>query len=59
MPFAKTYTEDFLYDLENDPYENNNLIDNPEYSKEKEMLRKILVEYMKKAQEPDSEIIVK
>ncbi len=59
MPFAKTYTEDFLYDLENDPCENNNLIDDPKYSKEKETLRKILVDYMKKAQEPDSEIVVK
>lgn len=50
--FADEYTDDFLYDLENDPYERNNLIDNPEYNEIKLELRKILLEYMQKAGEP-------
>lgn len=58
-PFAQEYTEDFLYDLENDPYENNNLISDPKYTQEKKMLREILVDYMKKAQEPNTKIITK
>ncbi|MBR6784818.1 MAG: sulfatase-like hydrolase/transferase [Clostridia bacterium] len=50
--FAKKYTEDCLYDLEADPYERNNLVSDPEYKAEREMLRGILLEYMKKAGEP-------
>ncbi len=50
--FADEYTDDFLYDLENDPYERNNLIDKPEYNEIKLELREILLEYMQKAGEP-------
>lgn len=50
--FADKYTEDFLYDLEADPYERNNLISDPKYKAEREMLRGILLEYMQKAGEP-------
>ncbi len=50
--FADEYTDDFLYDLENDPYERNNLIDDLKYNEIKLELRKILLEYMKKAGEP-------
>lgn len=57
--FADCYTEDFLYDLKNDPYERTNLIDNPAYSQTKAELRAILLEYMKKAGEPVLDIIVR
>ena len=58
-PFADVYTEDFLYDLEKDPYERNNLISKPEYREIKNELRAILVEYMKKANEPEFTIKIK
>lgn len=58
-PFADVYTEDFLYDLDKDPYERNNLISKPEYREIKNELREILVEYMKKANEPDFKIKIK
>ena len=51
--FADEYTDDFLYDLENDPYEKNNLIGNPEYDEIRLEMRKILLEYMTKAGEPN------
>ena len=57
--FADKYTEDFLYDLQNDPYERNNLIDNPAYAQTKKELREILIGYMKAAGEPSLEIIEK
>ncbi|MBO5411064.1 MAG: sulfatase-like hydrolase/transferase [Clostridia bacterium] len=57
--FAEKYTEDFLYDLEADPYEKNNLIANPAYNETKKELREILLEYMKKINEPCLEIEVK
>lgn len=55
--FADEYTDDFLYDLENDPYEKNNLIDNPEYDSIRLEMRTILLEHMKKAGE--SALIIK
>ncbi len=57
--FADYYTEDFLYDLKNDPYERTNLIDNPAFSQTKAELRAILIEHMKKAGEPVLDIVVK
>lgn len=51
--FSEKYTEDFLYDLENDPYEKNNLIGDPNLSEVRKELRSILVDYMKKAGEPE------
>ena len=51
-PFAEEYTEDFLYDLEADPHERNNLISDPEYKEIKASLKDLLVEHMKKANEP-------
>lgn len=57
--FADYYTEDFLYDLKNDPYERTNLIDNPAFSQTKSELRAILIEHMKKAGEPVIDIVVK
>lgn len=51
--FAEEYTEDFLYDLENDPFERYNLIGNNDLKQVKSELKAILLEYMKKAQEPN------
>ena len=56
-PFAESYREDFLYDLQNDKHERNNLIDNPDYTEVKQQLKQLLIEYMKKAGEPACEII--
>lgn len=41
-----------LYDVVNDPYEKNNLIDEPEYSKVLEALRSKLVDFMKRTNDP-------
>ena len=54
--FADEYTDDFLYDLENDPFEKNNLIGNPEYDSIRLEMRAILLEYMTKAGEPNLKI---
>lgn len=43
---ADTYTEDFLYDLETDPYELNNLIGYTSHEKVAELLRKKLIDRM-------------
>ncbi|MBW1699642.1 MAG: sulfatase-like hydrolase/transferase [Deltaproteobacteria bacterium] len=43
---AALYDGDELYDLKNDPYETNNLIDSAEYSEVKEELRRRLVEHI-------------
>ena len=50
--FADEYKDDFLYDLENDPYEKNNLIHSPEHSEIRLEMRRLLLEYMTKAGEP-------
>ncbi|MGN0542955.1 MAG: sulfatase-like hydrolase/transferase [Acutalibacteraceae bacterium] len=50
--FADSYTEDCLYDLQNDPYEKNNLVSDPSLAQTRRELREILLEYMKKAGEP-------
>ena len=50
--FADEYKDDFLYDLENDPFEKNNLISSTEHCEIRLEMRKLLIEYMKKAGEP-------
>ncbi len=54
--FSGTYVEDFLYDLEKDPHEKNNLVADPAYGKVREEMRKRLLKYMKIANEPKAEI---
>lgn len=54
--FAESYTESLLYDLENDPFERNNLISDPAYEQVRHELRALLIEHMKKANEPYLEI---
>lgn len=48
---AVNYYDDFLYDLENDPYEKNNLVNNEEYKKVLQEMRQLLSEQMVKAGE--------
>ena len=58
-PFSESYTEDFLYDLEKDPHERNNLITCSEYTAVADSMRELLIQYMKKAGEPDAVILKK
>ena len=48
---AKVFFEDYLYDLENDPDEKENLVKNPKYKQQRKVLRKMLIEQMVKAGE--------
>ncbi|MFX1407842.1 MAG: sulfatase-like hydrolase/transferase, partial [Promethearchaeota archaeon] len=48
---ADTYEEEYLYDLENDPYEKNNLVKDPNYSKIRAELSNILKRKMVEAGE--------
>ncbi|MGN0469027.1 MAG: sulfatase-like hydrolase/transferase [Acutalibacteraceae bacterium] len=48
---AKIYFEDYLYDLENDPNEKYNLVKDPKYKSERQKLKAMLLEQMKKAGE--------
>ncbi|MBN1864921.1 MAG: sulfatase-like hydrolase/transferase [Victivallales bacterium] len=56
-PDSDTYTEDFLYDIENDPNEKNNLIANPEYREIRKKLAKTLKHRMEMAKEKEPEIL--
>jgi hypothetical protein len=59
--YAKSdkYVEDELYDLKNDPFEKNNLIENPDYQHIRTKLSEILKRKMKKAGELVPQIIPK
>lgn len=57
MGSAKTYYEDFLYDLENDPHEKNNLVDDPAYVAIRAQLKEVLIRKMQEANEPVPEIL--
>lgn len=54
--YSNSYIEDFLYDLESDPYELNNLVDHPDYKNVRIELAEILKERMKEAGEKVPEI---
>ena len=54
--YSEEYVEDFLYDLENDPYEKNNLVADPEYAEIREKLSKRLKRRMAEANEEIPEI---
>ncbi len=56
---SKLYQEDFLYDLENDPYEQNNLVANPNYKNLRIELSLALIKEMIKANEPIPKIVSK
>lgn len=51
------YYENFLYDLENDPYERNNLINHPAYAEVRTELAELLKEKIKAANEKIPEIL--
>ncbi len=55
--FPKLYREEKLYDLTNDPFENNNLIADPRYASVREEMRARLKQFMRRAQEPEAEIV--
>lgn len=48
---AKAYFEDYLYDLQKDPIEKNNLIKNPHYRNVREEMKYLLLREMKNAGE--------
>lgn len=48
---SDAYTEDFLYDLENDPNEKNNLVAAPEYGEIRKALSELLIRRMTEAGE--------
>ncbi len=50
-PAAERYVEDFLYDLQNDPHEKNNLAADPKYSDVRADLRARLIQCMLRAGE--------
>ncbi|MHA1341325.1 MAG: hypothetical protein ACTSRZ_15185 [Promethearchaeota archaeon] len=45
-PNSKFYYEDFLYDLENDPYELTNLVKDKKYKDVRKSLSKVLINYI-------------
>lgn len=54
---SDTYTEDFLYNLENDPFEKNNLVKDPAYVQVREELSNTLKKRMELAGEKVPEIL--
>ncbi|MGN1195077.1 MAG: sulfatase/phosphatase domain-containing protein, partial [Acutalibacteraceae bacterium] len=54
---AKVYFEAYLYDLENDPYEIQNLIKDPKYKSERQRLKKMLISQMINAGEKEPVIL--
>ncbi|WP_394154220.1 sulfatase-like hydrolase/transferase [Vibrio maritimus] len=51
------YQEEFLYDLVNDPYQLNNLVEDPAYEEIREELRERLLEEIEKVESEKPEII--
>lgn len=54
---AKTYFEDYLYDLEQDPVEAHNLVRSPAYKTQRASLRKLLINEMVRAGEKAPRIL--
>ena len=50
VPAADIYADDFLYDLERDPWQLNNLISDPAYAPVKADLRKRLLDQIERAE---------
>ena len=55
--FSKVYYEEFLYDLENDPHERNNLVESEEHAGVRGELKTKLLEYIAKSGEAEPEIL--
>ncbi len=47
---SDVYADDFLYDMEKDPYQLKNVVDSPEYKAVKTDMRKRLLEWIEKAE---------
>ena len=47
---SDVYADDFLYDMEKDPYQLNNVVDNPDYADVKADMRKRLLDMTEKAE---------
>jgi len=58
-PSSDVYVEDFLYDLESDPHEWNNLVSDPNLREIREQLRKTLKRRMREAGEAGPRIVSK
>lgn len=56
-PWAESFNEDFLYDLECDPYELTNLINSGAHTTVVERMRTLLLDHMKQAGEKSPEIV--
>jgi uncharacterized sulfatase len=56
-PSGSEYTEAYLYDLENDPFERNNLINKESYAEIRGELRRLLHELMAEAGEENTKIL--
>lgn len=54
--FSDTYVEEYLYDLEKDPHERNNLVSDPKLEKVREEMKQRLLKHMDHANEPRAEI---
>ena len=55
--FAERYAEDFLYDLDADPYERNNLVADPAYGQVREEMKERLLRRMASGGEPACTIL--
>ena len=55
--YPKLYVEEKLYDLENDPFENDNLVNDPATEEIRASLRARLIGFMRHAHEPEAEIV--
>jgi arylsulfatase A-like enzyme len=58
-PDSEVYVEDFLYDLEDDPHEQDNLVTSPEHAEIRQTLNELLVRRMVAAGEMPPEILPK
>ncbi len=47
---SDVYEDDFLYDMEKDPYQLNNLVDSPDYTEVKLDMRQRLLDWIEKAE---------
>jgi len=57
VPASDTYTEDFLYDLEKDPHERNNLVSDPQFAAVRAELAQVLKRRMVQARETEPKIL--
>lgn len=54
---SDVYEEKYLFDLEKDTLEQNNLLDDPSYRDVKEKMQELILEYAKQAGEPEFRIV--